>query len=79
MSNGESNLRGPWNSDEEFVYVESPQPAVDGGDGTASVILNEADANALGMMKLRTASDPTANPITGAELGSGLAQGKGAV
>lgn len=76
MSNGEPNVRGPWNSDEEFEYVENPHPAVDGGDGTASVELSEADAVTLTMMKERTKSDPTANPVTGADLGSGLAQGK---
>jgi Mn-containing catalase len=27
-------------------------------------------------MKLRTMSDPTAKPVTGADLGSGLVQGK---
>ncbi|GFM83779.1 catalase [Pseudomonas cichorii] len=76
MSSGEPNLRGPWNSDEEFEYIENPQPAVDGGDGTASVTLNEEDALTLTMMKERTSSDPDADPLTAAELGSGLLQGK---
>lgn len=74
MSNGEPNVRGPWNNDEDFDYVENPHPAVDGGDGTASVMLDEADEATLEAMKLRTASDPTADPITGADLGSGLEQ-----
>ncbi|WP_122317892.1 manganese catalase family protein [Pseudomonas cichorii] len=78
MSSGEPNLRGPWNSDEEFEYVENPQPAVDGGDGTASVMLDEEDVLTLTMMKERTQSDPQADPITAAELGSGLVQGKDA-
>jgi Mn-containing catalase len=76
MSNGEPNMRGPWNSDEDFEYVENPHPAVDGGDGTASVSLSEIDTTVLEAMKLRTQSDPTANPVTGADLGSGLVQGK---
>ncbi|MBX8489056.1 manganese catalase family protein [Pseudomonas cichorii] len=76
MSIGEPNLRGPWNSDEEFEYVENPQPAVDGGDGTASVALDEEDVLTLTMMKERTKSDPDADPLTGAELGSGFMSDK---
>ena len=76
MSNGEPNVRGPWNSDADFEYVENPQPAVDGGDGTATVTLSEDDSVTLTMMKERLKSDLTADPMTGADLGSGLAQGK---
>lgn len=76
MSSGEPNLRGPWNSDEEFEYVENPQPAVDGGDGTASVALDEEDVQTLTMMKERTKSDPDADPLTAAELGSGFMSDK---
>ncbi len=75
MSNGEPNVRGPWNSDAEFEYVENPHPAVDGGDGTASVALSEEDSVTLTMMKERTKSDLDADPVTGADLGSGLGQG----
>ena len=76
MSAGEPNLRGPWNEGDEWEYVESPQPAVDGGDGTASVELSSDDEAVLLTMKERTMSDPDANPITGADLGSGYVQGK---
>lgn len=76
MSSGEPNLRGPWNSDEEFEYVENPQPAVDGGDGTASVALDEEDVRTLTLMKERTKSDPDADPLTAAELGSGFMSDK---
>ena len=76
MSNGEPNVRGPWNSDADFEYVENPKPAVDGGDGTASVTLSEDDSVTLTMMKERLKSDLDADPMTGADLGSGLAQGK---
>lgn len=75
MSDGEPKVRGPWNSDDAFEYVEDPQPAVDGGDGTASIVLSEEDAVTLTMLKERTKSDPTADPVTGADLGSGLTQG----
>ncbi|RMO88321.1 Mn-containing catalase [Pseudomonas syringae pv. philadelphi] len=73
---GAPNVRGPWNEGEEWEFVESPEPAVDGGDGSASVDLNADDKEVLEMMKERTLSDPTSNPITGADLGSGFVQGK---
>ncbi|MBD8613666.1 manganese catalase family protein [Pseudomonas putida] len=70
---GEPNVRGPWNQGEEWEFVESPEPAVDGGDGSASVTLSADDADVLDAMRMRTQSDPDANPITGADLGSGEA------
>lgn len=70
----EPSLRGPWNEGGQWEYVESPTPAVDGGDGFASVELSGTDMDVLKAMKLRTQSDPSANPLTGADLGSGLAQ-----
>jgi Mn-containing catalase len=73
---GEPNVRGPWNQGDEWEYVESPEPAVDGGDGSASVDLSPNDVEVLESLKLRTMSDPEANPITGADLGSGFVQGK---
>lgn len=73
---GEPNVRGPWNEGEEWEYVENPSVAVDGGDGTASVELAAPDLAILEAMKLRTMSDPASNPVTGADLGSGLVNGK---
>ncbi|MFK3773032.1 putative manganese catalase [Pseudomonas sp. IsoF] len=73
---GEPNVRGPWNEGSEWEYVENPSAAVDGGDGTASVTLTPAEAETVEAMKLRTMCDPTANPVTGADLGSGLINGK---
>lgn len=73
---GEPNVRGPWNEGSEWEYVENPEPAVDGGDGTASVNLSTAEGEVLQAMKARTTSDPASNPITGADLGSGLVQGQ---
>lgn len=72
----EPSLRGPWNEGGQWEYVESPTPAVDGGDGSASVELSGTDMDVLEAMKLRTQSDPSTNPLTGADLGSGLAQMK---
>jgi Mn-containing catalase len=75
---GEPNVRGPWNEGGEWEYVESPEPAVDGGDGLATVNLSPDDLDVLEAMKTRTASDPSSEPVTGADLGSGFVQGKNA-
>lgn len=72
---GEPNVRGPWNQGDEWEYVENPSTAVDGGDGTASVTLSADDMQLVEAMKSRTSSNPNANPVTGADLGSGLVQG----
>ena len=70
MSEG-GEVRGSWNSDKHFDYVESPQPAVDGGDGGASVTLTTEQETLVKAMCARTKSDPKADPLTGAELGAG--------
>lgn len=72
MSQGAQSLRGPWNQGEGWEFVENPQPAVDGGDGLATVQLDADDEATLSAMKIRTASDATSDPVTGADLGSGM-------
>ena len=69
MSEGD-DVRGSWNSDENFNYVADPQPAVDGGDGLAEVKLPAKEQKAVDALALRTASDPSVDPVTGAEVGS---------
>lgn len=69
MSQGE-DVRGSWNSDENFDYVSNPEPAVDGGDGSASVILPANQQANIDSLKARTASDPSVNPVTGSDIGS---------
>ncbi len=69
MSEG-NDVRGSWNSDENFNYVANPQPAVDGGDGLASVDLPAKQQQDLEALVKRTASDRLIDPITGAEAGS---------
>lgn len=78
LSQGEGNERGPWNEGEQWEYVEDEddQVAVDGGDGSASVVLEPADEASVNAFALRTASDPDANPVTGADLGAGPGAGK---
>jgi len=70
MSKG-GEVRGPWNQGEKWDYVGKPeqQMAVDGGSGEPSVQLTAEDQAAVEAMAVRTASDPTGNPPTGAELG----------
>ncbi|MFP3994984.1 manganese catalase family protein [Pseudomonas capeferrum] len=68
MSHG-AEMRGSWNEGPDWNYVDQPEPAVDGGDGKASVQLDQASAAAADAMKVRTQSNPEAQPLTGAELG----------
>ncbi len=73
MSQGEGDMRGPWNQGEqwEFVQEREKQMAVDGGDGSASVKLSRKDAATAVKVAKRTMSDPNSDPTTGAELGQG--------
>lgn len=71
MSQGAGDLRGPWNQGDQWEFVESPEPAVDGGDGVPTVMVPTKQAEVVEQMAARTASDPTADPLTGADLGSG--------
>lgn len=73
MSQGEADRRGPWNMGDGWEYVESPEPAVDGGDGDAVVDMPAADAKVVLQMAQRTMSDAASDPLTGADLGSGKA------
>lgn len=77
MSQGEGDVRGPWNEGEQWDYVEDRDAlaAVDGGDGSASVGLAPADEEILEAFALRTVSDPASNPVTGADLGAGPGAG----
>src|SRR5690606_20095843 len=70
-SQGEGDLRGPWNSDDNFDYADDAArfTAVAGGDGGASVMLSPAEERLVVAMAERTMSDPASNPVTGLELG----------
>jgi Mn-containing catalase len=74
MSQGQGDMRGSWNQGEQWDFVSDrdKQMAVDGGDGTAQVTLPTSDIDVLKQMAARTMSDPTAEPLTGAELGKGV-------
>ncbi|MFN3946318.1 MAG: manganese catalase family protein [Allosphingosinicella sp.] len=78
-SQGEGDMRGPWNSGDQWETVDDLNqvlPADPGGDGTASVGLGPSDAGALQMMTARLKSDPDADPMTGADLGAGPGAGR---
>lgn len=78
MSQGDGDVEGPWNSGEnwETVSDRDDQTAVDGGDGTASVKISKKDSDILANLAARTMSDPTGDPVTGAELNPGPGAGK---
>ncbi len=70
MSQGAAPIVGPWNGGDGLQLVANPPAAVDGGDGTASVILSKEELAALEAMAQRLQSERAADPTTGAELGS---------
>jgi len=78
LSQGEGNARGPWNEGEQWEFVDQAedQAAVDGGDGTASVVLPDLEETSVLAFAARTASDAGANPVTGADLGAWEGAGK---
>jgi Mn-containing catalase len=78
MSQGDGDMRGPWNQGEQWDFVEDRrmQAAVGGGDGSASVKLSRADMAIAKKIAARTLSDPASNPMTGAELGQAHTSGE---
>lgn len=77
MSQGDGDTTGPWNDGEawERISERDEQMAVDGGDGLPSIGLTADETTVLQAMSARTMSDPTGDPVTGAELGMGLGAG----
>lgn len=72
-SQGDGDMQGPWNSEENFRVVSDPQEfvGVDGGDGSASVDLPATQMRAVQAMRERLASRVDVNPLTGTDLGRG--------
>ncbi|WP_407353821.1 manganese catalase family protein [Luteimonas sp. R10] len=71
-SQGEGDMRGPWNSDENFRYADGDPAtfvAAGGGDGMSSVKLGRKEKSVVAAMAERTVSNPAVNPLTGIELG----------
>jgi Mn-containing catalase len=77
-SQGEGDMTGPWNSGEQWDRIDdlSQTLPIDGGDGTATVELDSADEAVATKMAKRTMSDPSGDPLTGADLGAGPGAGR---
>jgi Mn-containing catalase len=71
-SQGEGDMRGPWNSDANFKYVADPSETqgIDGGSGMPEVKLGTVEKAIAEKLMLRTKSDLDSNPTTGTDLGS---------
>jgi Mn-containing catalase len=80
MSQGEGDMRGPWNADDHWEFVTDGERMlpVDDGDGQAEVKLTRGESGLVGSAASRTKSDPSINPVTGAELGAGPGAGHNA-
>ena len=74
MSQGAGESRGSWNQGDQWQYVtdRDQQMAVDGGTGHADVAMSASEAQTLKQMASRTVSDPSVEPLTGAELVMGM-------
>lgn len=73
MSQGDGDATGPWNAPDTFEVVSDrdKQCAVDGGSGLPEVNLDKDDADIVAKAAARTRSDPSVDPLTGAQLGLG--------
>ncbi|UUL83108.1 manganese catalase family protein [Sphingomonas qomolangmaensis] len=77
-SQGEGDMDGPWNSGEQWERIDDLEQTMpfDDGDGSASVVLDKADAKTAEKLAVRTASVPTGDPTTGVDLGAGAGAGR---
>ena len=72
-------MRGPWNGEQwEHVSESARMAPVDDGDGQASVKSTKEERALTEAAALRTKSEPSSDPITGAELGAGPGAGANA-
>lgn len=76
-SQDDGDAEGPWNSGDQWERIDdlSETMPIDGGDGTASVVLTAPVQAVVEKLAKRTASDPSANPETGVDLGAGPGAG----
>jgi Mn-containing catalase len=77
-SQGEGDATGPWNSGPQWERIDdlSQSLPIDGGDGTATVGLDQSDTEVLEKLAARTMSDPNSDPVTGVDLGAGPGAGR---
>jgi len=74
MSVGDGDTRGPWNNEPTFEYRDA-QAAVDGGSGMPEVSLGSEELQVVEKAAMRLQSKPGSDPLTGAMLGMGGANG----
>ena len=77
-SQGEGDMTGSWNSGPQWERIDdlTQTMPIDGGAGTATVDLDRSDAKVVDKLAARTLSDPSADPVTGADLGAGPGAGR---
>jgi Mn-containing catalase len=77
-SQGEGDMQGSWNTGEQWERIDdlSQTMPIDGGDGKATVMMTSTDEAVVQKLAARTMSDPSANPVTGVDLGAGMGAGK---
>lgn len=77
-SRGDADVDGPWNSGEQWERIDDVESAlpVDGGDGLATVGLDDEDKETLAALAGRTKSHTGGDPTTGVDLGAGPGAGK---
>ncbi len=77
-SQGDGDMKGPWNSGDQWDRIDDLDKAMamDGGDGTATVKLDKDNAATAKKLADRTLSDPSTDPATGADLGAGPGAGR---
>lgn len=77
-SQGDGDARGPWNEGDQWERIDDIAETlpVDGGDGQASVQLDDQQMEDYAAMTGRLKSDPNLSPVTGADLGGGPGAGK---
>ncbi|WP_073974727.1 manganese catalase family protein [Erythrobacter donghaensis] len=75
-STGPGDAQGPWNSGPEWETTDENDMtrSADGGEGTAEVKLPADKMETLRAMSARLASDVDSDPLTGADLGTGVVE-----
>jgi len=67
-------MRGPWNNEPTFEYRDA-EVAVDGGSGMPEVTMASDELAVVKKAATRLQSNPNSDPMTGAMLGMGAADG----
>ena len=78
MSQGEGDAEGPWNTGSQWEKIDEreAQMAVVAAMEPPASSWTPTMSRFLEVLAARTQSDPTANPVTGVDLGAGPGAGK---